>query len=144
MNMMQTDMSLTCTIRRTSSTQTFLKTRGLCLRQSWPLTKKKMTAAYQGPYRNWCTKNIFMAFTDFSTKRGKMKRRELKQDNCIRNFNELLTTLLVLAPCCIWKPPLVFHDTLVKIIEWIDTKFWGICLQLTSVVSRHLDYHFIT
>ena len=34
-----------------------------------------MTAAYQGPHRNWCTKNIFMAFTDFSTKRGKMKRK---------------------------------------------------------------------
>ena len=33
-NMMQTEMSLTFTIRRTSSIQTFLKTRGLCLKQS--------------------------------------------------------------------------------------------------------------
>ena len=79
----------------------FFKDSGFVSETILTIDQKKMTAAYQGPYRNWCTKNIFMAFTDFSTKRGKMKRRELKQDNCIRNFNELLTTLLVLAPCCI-------------------------------------------
>ena len=70
-----------------------------------------MTAAYQGPYRNWCTKNIFMAFTDFSTKRGKMKRRELKQHNYIRNFNELLRLLYSFSPFVVYESPRWFFLT---------------------------------
>ena len=138
---MQTEMSLTFTIRRTSSIQTFLKTRGLCLKQSWPLTKK-MSAAYQRPHRNWCTKNIFMAFTDSSAKRRKMKRRKLKQHNYIRNFNKLLWLLCSFSPFIAYKSlRWFFMNPLVTNIEWIKTKFWGICLQLTSIVSRKFDYH---